>query len=181
MPPSDQYFSSTQSSTPKDEPSRPMPDSFIAAEGRHLGRDQSGVDAEDAVLERLPDAPDSREVLREVVRREPVGGRVRDPDRLLLRSENRAIAATGPNVSSQLISISGVTPVSTEGWKNCPSIVEPPTTTSAPPVDRVVDVPLDLLERGHVDQRADLDALGEPVGDLERRDGGSEKRSTNAS
>ena len=34
---------------------------------------------------------------------------------------NRAIPATGPNVSSQLIAIVGVTPVRIDGWKNWPS------------------------------------------------------------
>ena len=33
-----------------------------AAEGRDLGRDQAGVDADDAVFERLADAPDAAEV-----------------------------------------------------------------------------------------------------------------------
>ena len=44
----------------------------------------------------------------------------------------RLMPATGPNVSSQLIAISIVTPVSTDGWKNWPSMRLPPSCSSAP-------------------------------------------------
>ena len=72
--------------------------------------------------------------------------------------------------------MSAVTPTSTDGWKNWPSIRSPPTTTSAPALDRVRDVPLDLLDRRLVDERPDVDALREPVRDLEPAHGLREAR-----
>ena len=59
--------------------------------------------------------------------------------------EKRAMPATGPNVSSQLIAMSAVTPTSTDGWKNWPSIRSPPTSDLGAALDGVRDVPLDLL------------------------------------
>src|SRR6267154_2300045 len=43
---------------------------LYAAEGRDLGGDQAGVDADHAVLERLGDAPDAADVARVEVRRQ---------------------------------------------------------------------------------------------------------------
>src|SRR2546429_4321331 len=48
-----------------------------ASEGRDLGGDDSGVEADDAVLERLRDAPRARQVARVEVGREPEFGVVR--------------------------------------------------------------------------------------------------------
>ena len=79
----------------------------------------------------------------------------------------RAIPATGPNVSSQLIAASAATPVSTVG---CEELALEPLAAEhelGAPLDRVVDVALDLLDRGLVDQRPDVDAGREPVGDLQ--------------
>ena len=78
----------------------------------------------------------------------------------------RAIPATGPNVSSQLICHLGVTPVSIDGWKNCPSIRAPPRTSSAPSARAFATWRSTFCDRRPVDQRADLDALREPVRDL---------------
>src|SRR5262245_31219281 len=51
-----------------------------AAEGRNLGRDDAGVDADDPVLERLGDAPHAVEVTPVEVRREPELSVVGEPD-----------------------------------------------------------------------------------------------------
>ena len=60
--------------------------------------------------------------------------------------------------------------MSTVGSKNVPSSLLPPRTTSAPRGGRVGHVALDLLGRAFVDQRPDLDAVLEPVADLQRGD-----------
>src|SRR5437868_5159239 len=53
-----------------------------AAERRDLGRDDAGVDADDAVLERFGDAPDARDVAAVEVRREAELGVVGHRDRV---------------------------------------------------------------------------------------------------
>src|SRR4029078_5920 len=58
-----------------------------AAERRALVREDAGVDADDAELERLADAPDAADVPREEVGGEPELGRVRQRDRLCLVRE----------------------------------------------------------------------------------------------
>src|SRR5262245_26198097 len=60
-----------------------------AAERRHLGRDEAGVDADDSVLERLRDAPDARVRSGVEVGGQAVRGVVGDPHRLVLRLEAR--------------------------------------------------------------------------------------------
>ena len=84
-------------------------------------------------------------------------------------SAKRAIPATGPNVSSQLIAASAGTPVSTVGWKNWPSSRLAAEHELGAALDRVVHVALDLRERRLVDQRPDVDAGREAVGDRQRR------------
>ena len=44
------------------EPSRPMPDSLTPPNGATSVEIEAGVDADDAVLERLGDAPDAADV-----------------------------------------------------------------------------------------------------------------------
>src|SRR5260221_14121105 len=58
-----------------------------AAKRRHLRRDQAGVDADNAVFERLGDAPDAADVAAVEVRGEAELGIVREGDRLLLGLE----------------------------------------------------------------------------------------------
>src|SRR5260221_12193156 len=60
-----------------------------AAERRDLGGDEARVDAVDAVLERLGEAPDAARVARVVVRGEPVRRVVRRTDRFLFGREPR--------------------------------------------------------------------------------------------
>ena len=67
--------------------------------------------------------------------------------------ENRAIPATGPNVSSQLIAIVFVTPVRIEGRKNWPSIRSPAHDHLGPVFERIGHVAFHLLHRGHADER----------------------------
>ncbi len=50
------------SSMPYLEPSRPIPGFLHAAEGSHLGGDQTGVDADHAVFQRLGHPPDPADV-----------------------------------------------------------------------------------------------------------------------
>ena len=59
-PPMLTYLISRKSSMPYFEPSRPEARLLHAAERRDLGRDQAGVDADDAVFQRLGHAPDPR-------------------------------------------------------------------------------------------------------------------------
>src|SRR5262249_35257422 len=58
-----------------------------AAEGRHLGGDDAGVDADDAVLDRLGDPPDAADVAAEEIGGEAELGVVGHADGLLLRLE----------------------------------------------------------------------------------------------
>src|SRR5215831_6304144 len=62
MPPMQRYLISRNSSMPYFEPSRPMPLFLHAAERGDLGRDDALVDADDAVFERLGNAPDAADV-----------------------------------------------------------------------------------------------------------------------
>ena len=72
--------------------------------------------------------------------------------------EKRAIPATGPNVSSQLIAIAGGQPGDHGRLEErLPELVARAAEVElGAAVERVGDVPLDLLERLRVDQRADL-------------------------
>ena len=79
-----------------------------AAERRDLGRDEAGVDADDAVLERLGDAPDAADV---AARRSRRRGRTRCRWPCAIASSSvskRKSGATGPKVSSRATVISGV-------------------------------------------------------------------------
>src|SRR5439155_21687158 len=53
------------------------------AEGRHLRRDETGVDPDDSVLKRLRDTPDASHVAAVEVRGETVRCRVGDLDRVV--------------------------------------------------------------------------------------------------
>ena len=68
-----------------------------------------------------------------------------------------------------------VTPVSTDGSKNWPSMPPAAETELGALRERVGDVALDLRDGRLVDQRPDLDALGEAVRDLQRGDGLGER------
>ena len=73
------------------------------------------VDADDPVLEPLGDAQQARVVAREEVRGEAVDGVVGQPRSTSSSVSNGVMPATGPNVSSCEISISGVTSSSSVG------------------------------------------------------------------
>ncbi len=87
-------------------------------------------------------------------------------DRLLLGDE-AGDSRDRPERLLEVIAIAVVTPVRIDGSKNCPSRREPPVTQLRAVAERVGDVPLHLGQRGPVDQRPDVHALGEAVGDLE--------------
>ena len=98
-----QYFSSSHSSIPYDEPSRPMPDSFMPPNGA------TSVETSPVLMPTIPyssasgDAPDAPESRRVEVRREPVRRVVGDPHRLVLGREardRRRPGRTSPRSSS---------------------------------------------------------------------------------
>ena len=79
--------------------------------------------------------------------------------------------ATGPKVSSLLIAIASVMPVITVGSKNCGAerVALAAEQHLGAVLARVGDVALDLLDARQVDQRPDVDVLGEAVGHDEPR------------
>ena len=109
------YLISSHSSIPYFEPSRPMPDSLTPPNGATSVEMKPGVDAEDAVLERLRDTPDAAHVARVEVGGEAVRRVVRRRGPPRSSVEKRAMPATGPNVSSQDIAASAGTPAITVG------------------------------------------------------------------
>ena len=78
MPPTQMYLSSVNSRMPYLRPFAADAAFLDAAEGRDFGGDEAGVEADDAVLERLGDAPRAREVARVHVRGQPELGVVRE-------------------------------------------------------------------------------------------------------
>ena len=81
--------------------------------------------------------------------------------------EKRAIAATGPNVSSFTIAASRGTPVITVGRVEEPAEALAAGDQLAAALERVGDVTLDLLDRRLLDQRADLRRRVEAAADGE--------------
>ena len=141
------YLTSRYSSIPYFEPSRPMPDSFTAAERRDLGGDQPGVDADDAVFERFGDPPDAPDVA-------PVEYAAR-PNSVSLASGWRPLrcrtlnsGATGPNVSSRATAIVRCAPSALSARRSVPPSAWrwPPTQHRRALRHRVGDVALDLLD-----------------------------------
>ena len=130
-----------------------------AAERRDLGRDEAGVDADDAVVERLRDAPDAADVAAVEVRGEAVRRVVRDarpPPPRSRSARSRRPGRTSPRSSSPS---RAVTPASTVGSKNVPpsACARRRAASSAPRSSASVDVALDLRRApAVVDQRADL-------------------------
>ena len=101
-----------------------------AAKRRDLGRDDALVDADDAVFERLGDAPDAADVAAAA-----------SPNSvslaILMASSSvlkRQSGATGPKVSSLVKTMSVVTSVKTVGSKKIPpsALHLPPVTVLAP-------------------------------------------------
>ena len=103
-----------------------------AAERHDLGGDEPGVDAVDAVLERLREPPDARRCRAcSSTRRARTACRSRrGPPRSSV--VKRAMPATGPNVSSHDIAASAVTPVITVGCQKRPPRPSPPSSSSPP-------------------------------------------------
>ena len=156
IPPIARYLISRNSSIPWCEPSRPMPRLLDAAERRALVREDARVDADDAELERLADPPDAARC-RAAKKYAASPNSVSFASAIASSSvEKRKIGASGPNVSSRAMRMSGVAPVSTVGSKNVPPSAcrLPPVVTVAPLRERVGDVLLDLRDAGLVDQRA---------------------------
>ena len=79
------------------EPSRPMPDSLTPPNGATSVEMMPGVDADDAVFERLGDPPDAADVARVEIRGEAELGVVGHADRLVLglEAEQRRHRAEG--------------------------------------------------------------------------------------
>src|SRR5919201_887104 len=125
-----------------------------AAEGRHLGGDDAGVDAEDPVLERLRDAPDAAHVARVEVRGQAVWGVVGLAHRLLLGGE-----AADPRHRAEGLLAAHRHRVGDAGHHGRGEELRPELVPRAaeeqlgPAVARVADVALDLLDARRVDER----------------------------
>jgi hypothetical protein len=142
-----------------------------AAEGRHLGRDDAGVDADHAVFQRLGHAPDAAHVAGVEVGGEAELGVVGHADRLglVLEAEQRRHRAEGFLARHAHV---GVTSARMVGSKKCRRARGACRRDArlAPLADGVGDVLLDLGHRLHVDQRAPGDAGFQAVADLQRGD-----------
>ena len=79
MPPTQTYLSSVNSRIPYLRTFATDATFLDAAEWRDFGGDESGVEADDAVLQRFGDAPRAREVARVDIRREAEFGVVGEP------------------------------------------------------------------------------------------------------
>ena len=150
-----------------------MPDSLTPPKGATSVEMNPVLTPEDPVLERLADAPGARQVAGHVVRREAVGRPVRDRDRLVLglepadrrhRAECLLAAHAHPGADAR------------EDRRAVELALDPVATGHelGPRLERVGDVALDLLDRRLVDERPDLDAVGEAVRDGERLNRGRE-------
>ena len=165
------YLISSHSSIPYLDPSRPMPDSLTPPNGA------TSVEITPVLIPRIPysSASETRQIAGHVaaveVARQAVGRVVGLADRLLLGGE---AADPGHGAERLLVAIAIVVGDAGEHRRReelPAALVRPPAEQQlGAALERVGDVALDLLERRRVDQRADVDALGEAVGDDERRE-----------
>src|SRR3954453_8906194 len=129
------------------------------AEGRDLRRDETGVDSDDAVLERLRHAPDASDVAAVEVRSETVRCGIGDLDRVVLAGEacdrgdrpERLLAAhrhAGSDAREDRRLEEGVAALVARAARD----------ELRAPVECVGDVPFNFGECRLVDQRADVDA-----------------------
>src|SRR5262245_16205277 len=137
-----------------------------STERRNLGRDQAGVDSDDAVLERLSHTVHATQSLRIEVRGKAVGRVVRDPDCLVLGRE----ASDSGHRAERLLAAHGHVRGDVDDHRRLEELALDPLAAHddlGAVTRRVRDVALDLLDRRLVDERADVDALREAVRDLE--------------
>ena len=158
MPPIAQYFSSSHSSIPYDEPSRPIPDSFTPPNGA------TSVEMSPVLMPTMPyssasaDPRDAPEPLRVEVRGEPVRRVVGDPHGLLLGREARDARHRAEGLLAAHRHVRG----DVDEHGRLEELALDPRAADEelrPSLERVRHVPLDLLDGRLVDERADVDAV----------------------
>src|SRR6202011_487889 len=137
-----------------------------------FGRDGALVDADDAVFERLGDAPDAADVAAVEVGGEAELGVVGHLDRVLfaLEAVERGDRAEGLFLGDDHVGRH----IGQHGRLEEAAALDGALAAGddlGALLDRVGDVRLDLLDRLHVDQGADHRTRLEPVGDLHRPGG----------
>src|SRR6516162_7094675 len=138
-----------------------------AAKRGDLGRDDAFVDADDAVFEPLGDPPDAADVAAVEIRGETEFGVVGHLDRLVVGFEavERGDRAEGFLLGDDHVGRHiGQHRRLEEGATECRALAAQRYLGAF--LDRVGDVRLDLLDRLHVDQRADHGTRLKPVGHL---------------
>src|SRR5439155_14399664 len=139
------------------------------AKRRDLGRDDALVDADDAVFERLGDPPDPADVAAVEIGGEAEFGVVRHLDRLGLTLE---AVERGDRAEGLLLGDDHVGRHAAQYGRLKKAAAERTALATNDDFSAfrkgVGNVGLDLLDRLHIDQRADHRAWLEPVGDLHR-------------